>query len=110
MSKLSRNSVKSRVAKEMRERVVLVHIKFPAGNMEEDLAEFNELALSAGADIVAVVLGAMRTPEAKFFVGSGKADEIREAVVATNADLVIFNHTLTPGQERNLERLVKCRV
>ena len=92
------------------ERVVLVHVKFPAGKMEEDLDEFKELAVSAGADIVAVVIGSKRAPESKYFVGSGKAEEIREVVRATNAELVIFNHVLTPAQERNIERLVNCRV
>jgi len=92
------------------ERVVLVHIHFPAGKMEEDLDEFKELAISAGADITAIVTGTRRVPDAKYFVGSGKAEEIRDAALAAKAELVIFNHVLTPGQERNLERLLKCRV
>jgi GTP-binding protein HflX len=78
--------------------------------MEEDLEEFKVLATSAGAEIVGVITGARPAPESKYFVGSGKAEEIRDAVLATKADLVIFNHVLSPGQERNLERLVKCRV
>jgi GTP-binding protein HflX len=78
--------------------------------MEGDLDEFKELATSAGADIVGIVTGARQVPESKYFVGSGKAEEIRDVVLQTKADLVIFNHVLTPGQERNIERLVKCRV
>lgn len=92
------------------ERVILVHVNFPAGNMEEDLAEFKELAISAGAEIVEIVTGTRRVPESKFFVGSGKAEEIRDIVAANKVQLVIFNHILTPAQERNLERLVNCRV
>lgn len=92
------------------ERVVLVHVNFPAGKMEEDFAEFKELAISAGADVVSVVTGTLRVPESKYFVGSGKTDEIREVVLAHKAQLVIFNHVLTPAQERNLERHLECRV
>lgn len=78
--------------------------------MAEDLDEFRELAISAGAVIVDVISCARRAPESKYFVGSGKAEEIRESAAANKADLIIFNHNLTPAQERNLERLVKCRV
>jgi len=92
------------------ERVILVHINFPAGKMEESLEEFKELALSAGAQRVGIVMGTRRSPESKYFVGSGKAEEIREAVSANRADLVLFNHILSPAQERNLERLFDCRV
>ena len=97
------------VAKD-RERAVLVHIDFPDQGMQEDLQEFQELVRSAGADIVAVITGLRHAPEAKYFVGTGKADEIRAAVQADKADLVIFNHTLSPAQSRNLERLLECRV
>jgi GTP-binding protein HflX len=92
------------------ERVVLVHVNFPAGKMEEDLEEFKELAFSAGANVVSVVTGAQRVPEAKYFVGSGKAEEIAAAVRGNKAELVLFNHILTPAQERNLEKLIECRV
>lgn len=92
------------------EHVVLVHINFPAGKMEEDLDEFQELAQSAGAEIDAVITGTRRVPEAKYFVGTGKAEEIHNAVSAHQTPLVIFNHDLTPAQERNLEKLMKCRV
>ena len=92
------------------ERVVLVHVNFPAGKMEEDLEEFKELAISAGAEIAGVITGTRRVPESRYFVGSGKAEEIRDAVIACNANLVLFNHTLAPAQERNLERLINCRV
>ncbi len=92
------------------ERAVLVHIDFPAGSMQEDLTEFKELARSAGAESVVVITGTRQAPEPKYFVGTGKADEIREAVAAHKAELVIFNHALSPAQERNLERLFQCRV
>jgi GTP-binding protein HflX len=92
------------------EQVVLVHVNFPIGKMEEDLEEFRELALSAGAEIAAIVTGTRRVPESKYFVGSGKAEEIRDVVLATKAKLVIFNHNLSPAQERNLEKLCQCRV
>lgn len=92
------------------ERVVLVHVNFPNGKMTEDIEELNELAISAGADIVSVITTTRRAPDAKYFVGTGKASEIGEAVAATGATLVIFNHVLSPAQERNLERLIKCRI
>lgn len=92
------------------ERVVLVHIEFPSGSMEEDLGEFKELARSAGADVSGIITGARRAPDAKYFVGSGKAEEIRNLVAATGVSLVLFNHALSPSQERNLEKLINCRV
>lgn len=92
------------------ERVVLVHVNFPSDKMAEDLEEFKELATSAGAEIVAIITCARRVPESKYFIGSGKVEEIRDIVAANNVQLVIFNHVLTPAQERNIERIVKCRV
>lgn len=89
---------------------ILVHIEFPQEHTREDLTEFQELATSAGADVLALITGTRQVPDAKFFVGSGKAEEIKEAVQATGAELVIFNHALSPAQERNLERLCECRV
>lgn len=95
---------------ESRERVLLVHINFPSGLMAEDLAEFRELAESAGAEVAGVITGARQSPDAKYFVGSGKAEEIRDMVRAHKVELVIFNHVLSAGQERNLEKLLQCRV
>src|SRR3990167_292552 len=78
--------------------------------MSEDIQEFRDLATSAGAKIIDIVTGARRAPEPKYFVGTGKADEIRSIVQASKVGLVIFNHVLSPGQERNLEKLLQCRV
>lgn len=92
------------------ERAVLVHLDFQDENVREELDEFKELALSAGAVTAAVVLGSRKKPDPKYFVGLGKAEEIRDLVEVHHADLVIFNHALSPSQERNLESLLKCRV
>jgi GTP-binding protein HflX len=92
------------------ERVVLVHLAL--GGVEEsyELAEFQELAISAGAQCGRVITGSRRVPDSRFFVGSGKAEEIRKAVLHSGAELVIFNHDLSPSQERNLEAFLQCRV
>lgn len=92
------------------ERVILVHVHFPAGKMAEDLSEFKELAVSAGANIIEVVTATRVVPDVKYFVGTGKAEEVAGLVRAQKIALVIFNHVLTPAQERNLERLFQCRV
>src|SRR5690606_25539623 len=65
---------------------------------------------SAGADTVAFVNVSRYQPSAKFLIGSGKVEEIADRVRAEEVELVIFNHTLTPSQERNLERQLECRV
>jgi GTPase len=92
------------------ERAVLVHVNFPSESDQEDLQEFIELVRSAGADPIAVITATRATPEPRLFVGQGKADEILAAVRENEADVVIFNHALRPSQERNLERLLSCRV
>ncbi|MFP3874107.1 MAG: ribosome rescue GTPase HflX [Thiohalophilus sp.] len=92
------------------ERAVLVHLALQAEQQQEEPQEFRELALSAGAEPVAVVTGSRAVPHPRYFVGSGKAEEIRETVRELGADLVLFNHALSPVQERNLEQLLKCRV
>jgi len=92
------------------ERAVLVHIDFPADGMQEDLLEFKELAESAGALPVETITGSRQAPDPKYFVGKGKAEEIRNTVKTHEAELVIFNHSLSPAQERNLEKLFECRV
>ncbi|MDQ2995151.1 MAG: GTPase HflX, partial [Pseudomonadota bacterium] len=92
------------------ERAILVHLELGKASTREDSQEFAELVLSAGAELVAWVTGSRQQPEVSLYVGSGKAEEIRLAVIEHNADLVIFNHTLTPSQERNLEKILQCRV
>ncbi|AUJ68977.1 ribosome rescue GTPase HflX [Pseudoalteromonas sp. NC201] len=92
------------------EQAVLVHIEFPHEGDREDLRELEMLVSSAGVSSVAVVQGSRQAPHAKLFVGTGKAEEIAEIVNIHNADVIIFNHQLSPSQERNLERVCKCRV
>ncbi len=76
----------------------------------EATAELGELARSAGVRSVAEILGRSQRPDASTFAGSGKVREIAETVLATEAKLVIFNHELSPAQERNLEGAFNCRV
>src|SRR5690554_6775082 len=92
------------------ERAILVHLEGHDPEAREDLQEFQELVGSAGADTAAVVRVSRHQPSAKFLIGSGKVEEIRDLVKAEDVELVIFNHSLTPSQERNLERLFQCRV
>ncbi|MGF2733506.1 ribosome rescue GTPase HflX [Marinobacter sp. DUT-1] len=92
------------------ERAVLVHIDFTAYEDSEDLEEFRELVTSAGVEPVAVITGSRKQPSPRLFVGEGKLEEIRDAIAASEADVVLFNHALSPSQERNIERELKCRV
>lgn len=92
------------------ERAILVQLALPGIDADKALAEFEELALSANAEILDCVLGSRATPDAKYYVGKGKADEISQLVKALDAELVLVNHELSPSQERNLERLFECRV
>lgn len=92
------------------ERTVLVHLEFPGVDYEADQREFEDLARSAGADIVGVVSGRRQRPDASLFVGSGKAEEIAELCRLHEVQVAIFNHALSPSQERNLEKLLQCRV
>ncbi|WP_108124954.1 ribosome rescue GTPase HflX [Saccharospirillum mangrovi] len=92
------------------DRAVLVHIDFHDADRREDPQEFEELVVSAGGTPVAFVGGARGMPDSKFFVGTGKLEEIKAAVASTDADVVLFNHSLSPSQERNIERAVECRV
>ena len=92
------------------ERAVLVHLEIQSAETREDFEEFYDLVRSAGAHPVAVVKGSRRAPDAKYFAGSGKVEEIRAQAEQFQAEVVLFNHSLTPAQERNLEARVKCRV
>jgi GTP-binding protein HflX len=92
------------------QKAVLVHLEFPSADFASDREEFLELARSAGAEIVAVIGGTRRLPDPGLFVGSGKVEEIAAAIASSGANLAIFNHALSPSQERNLEREIKARV
>lgn len=92
------------------ERAVLVHLEGLDDLTREDPQEFLELARSAGADIAAFLTINRQQPSPRFLIGSGKVEELRALVKGHEADLVIFNYTLTPSQERNLERELECRV
>ncbi|WJY15582.1 GTPase HflX [Pectobacteriaceae bacterium CE90] len=92
------------------EQAILVHIYFSQEKDTEDLLEFESLVSSAGIESLQVITGSRKAPHPKYFVGEGKAEEIAQAVKATNAFVVLFDHALTPAQERNLERLCECRV
>ena len=92
------------------ERAVLVHLDLNGLSDPDEINEFRDLARSAGAEQVAFVSGSRRQPDPKYFVGRGKADEIGQIVSSDEAELVIFDHILSPSQERNLERAFGCRV
>ncbi len=93
------------------ERAVLVHLEFPDEIQREGLDEFRELVKASGAVPVTVITGSRRVPEPKYFIGTGKAEQIRLLLERDgHVDVVLFNHALSPAQERNLERLFKCRV
>jgi GTP-binding protein HflX len=91
-------------------RAALVGIDFGAGDFGASLDELSLLARSAGADPVTTVTAKRSSPDPAHYVGSGKADEIAQACVAEQVDIVIFNHALSPAQQRNLERRLNVRV
>ncbi|HEY7890270.1 MAG TPA: ribosome rescue GTPase HflX [Steroidobacteraceae bacterium] len=92
------------------ERALLVRIGLGAPVDPEDLEEFTQLAVSAGAEPVATVTGRRARPDPRFFVGSGKAEELKQAAEAGGADVILVDHALSPSQERNLETLTGKRV
>jgi GTP-binding protein HflX len=89
---------------------ILVSLDFGETGYEESLDELKQLAISAGISIRGVLEGKRDKPDAKYFIGSGKAEELAEMVKATESRAVVFNHDLSPSQQRNLERLLECRV
>ena len=92
------------------EQAVLVQLDLGQGALAERLSELQLLVESAGADVVGVVRGRRPWPDPAFFVGRGKLEEVRSALVQGQGDLVVFDHTLSPAQQRNLERELQCRV
>lgn len=74
------------------------------------MSEFGDLARSAGASVVGTLGARVERPNPKYFIGSGKAEELKTQKIALDADLILVNHALSPVQERNLEQLTQCRV
>lgn len=91
-------------------RAVIVQLDFGAAGEAERLAEITLLARSAGAEVLATVAGKRRAPDPALFAGKGKVEEIGSVCATHDADLVLFNHELSPGQQRNLERTLQRRV
>ena len=92
------------------ESALLVHVFLPQESDIEDLKEFEVLVTSAQIEILDIVTTSRKKPQAKYFIGEGKALEIAEKVKELQASVILVNHTLTPTQERNLEKLCECRV
>lgn len=92
------------------ETAVLMHVDFQDEREREDPGEFVELVRSAGAEPAVLLGGSRQRPDTRTYIGSGKVEELREALQLHGAELAIFNHALSPSQERNLERTLKCRV
>jgi GTP-binding protein HflX len=92
------------------ESAILVQVGFENPQDEADAREFEELAISAGAIPAALVTASRRLTSPRTLIGSGKLEELAAAIAAHEAQVVLFNHTLTPSQERNLEKELKCRV
>ena len=91
-------------------RAILVHMDIHDEAHRENISEFKELVLSSGAEIMTITTTSRQKADPRYFIGSGKAKEIAELVKQYTADVVLFNHQLAASQERNLERLIECRV
>lgn len=92
------------------EAAILVSVDFGESDYLESLEELRQLSLSAGLAVLGTIQGKRSTPDAKLFIGSGKADELLQMMQATESNIAVFNHDLTPSQQRNLERLLQARV
>ena len=92
------------------ERALIVHLSINESFSEDDLSEFEQLVISANVEPLATLTGSRRSPDARFFVGKGKLDEVKHQLHETCADIVLFNHTLSPSQQRNLEKELEVRV
>ena len=92
------------------ERAILLHAS-PGGTPDpNEREEFAELATSAGAVIVDEVISSRRRPDSRYFIGKGKLEDVQRSVEENHAELVISSASLSPSQERNLEKTLKCRV
>ena len=92
------------------ERAVLVHASPDGLPDESEREEFAELARSAGAELAGELVSSRRAPDPRYFIGKGKLDELKQIISENDAELVISSAALSPSQERNLEKELKCRV
>lgn len=92
------------------QRALIVQVDFNKSSQDEAFSEFAQLVESSGLEIVDSIRAPRSNPDAQLFIGSGKADEIAQAAEQFAADVIIFNHSLTPAQERNLEKHISVRV
>lgn len=92
------------------DQAILVHIDFPEGDDREDPFEFEELVISAGATPLGLVRGSRKRPDSKTYIGLGKLEEVKAMVDELQADLVLFNHAISPSQARNIEGYLQVRV
>ena len=93
------------------ERTVLVNVELTSNRQQSNgIDEFRQLALSSGLNIVQTITVKRNSTEAKFFIGKGKVEELASIVSINEVDLVIFSLQLSPTQERNLEKTLKCQV
>ena len=91
-------------------KTVLVNVDLSDESSNEDLAELQMLAVSAGAKEAGILTCARKVPDSRFFIGTGKTEELKALIADLEAEMVIFNHELTPSQERNLEKELGCKV
>jgi len=99
----------SLIEREIREKIVLVGVTLPPHTVEDTEAGLDELSLlvdTAGADEVGRIVQKRRAPDPPTYVGKGKAEELRELALETDCDTVVFDNELSPGQQRNLEKLL----
>lgn len=89
---------------------VLVSLDFGEAGYEDSLEELKHLAVSAGLEVRAVIEGRRAKPDAALFIGSGKAEEVAASLRGCGAQVAVFNHELSPAQQRNLEKTLECRV
>jgi len=89
---------------------IMVSVDFGDNDYEESLNELRQLSISAGLAVRGTIEGKRSTPDAKLFIGSGKADELRQMMHASESNIAVFNHDLSPSQQRNLERFLQARV
>ena len=92
------------------QRALIVYVDFNKSSADDAFNEFVQLVESSGLDVIGSITAPRTSPDAQLFIGKGKADEITGMATQLNADVIIFNHTLTPAQERNLEKHINVRV